>query len=233
MSFTDLALMELHVEALYRRTPEGRLLETRDGDPVRAPRFFIGRTRRGNLWRFRDDLPASLVHGLDALAAAEPVLPELPREPVYLSQFRKLLQEHEEIQHTWVGPAYSFPEELSPPPQVVRITDENSHLLGEEFGWLRTELAASEPAVALVIDEQTVSIGFSSRVTARAAEAGVNTLEAFRGRGYASRVVAAWAIAVREMGRVPLYSTSWGNLASQGVARRLGLWLFGVDLSMR
>jgi hypothetical protein len=92
MSFTDLALMELHVEALYRRTSEGRLLETREEEPVRAPRFFIGRTRRGNLWRFRDDLPASLVRDLDALAAAEPVLPELPREPVYLSQFQKLLQ---------------------------------------------------------------------------------------------------------------------------------------------
>jgi RimJ/RimL family protein N-acetyltransferase len=225
--------MELHVEALYRRTPEGRLLETREEEPVRAPHFFLGRTSEGNLRLFRDDLPASLVRGLDALAAAEPVLPELPREPVYLSQFRKLLQEHEEIQHTWVGPAYSFPEELSPPPQVVRITKENSRLLGEEFAWLRTELAASEPALALVIDEQAVSIGFSSRVTARAAEAGVNTLEAFRGRGYASRVVAAWAIAVREMGRVPLYSTSWGNLASQGVARRLGLRLYGVDLSLR
>ena len=217
--------MELHVEALYRRTSEGRLLETREQDPVRAPRFFIGRTRSGNLWRFRDDLPGSLVRDLDALATAEPVLSELPREPVYLSQFRKLLQEHEEMQHTWVGPAYSFPEELSPPPQTVRITDGNSSLLGEEFAWLRTELAACEPAVALVIDEHAVSIGFSSRMAA--------ALEAFRGRGYASRVVAAWAIAVRERGRVPLYSTAWGNLASQGVARRLGLRLFGVDLSLR
>src|SRR5438132_6985484 len=97
MSFSDRALMELHVEALYRRTPEGRLLETREGDPVRAPRFFLGRTGQGNLWRFRDDLPASLVRGLDALAAAEPVLPELPREPVSLSQFRKLLLEHQEL----------------------------------------------------------------------------------------------------------------------------------------
>jgi RimJ/RimL family protein N-acetyltransferase len=233
MSSTDMALMELHVEALYRHTAEGRLRETREVDPVRAPRFFLGRTRRGNLWRFRDDLPASLVRGLDALAAAEPVLPDLPREPASLARFRELLHEHEAIQHTWFGPAYSFPEELSLPSQVVRITDENSHLLGEEFAWLRTERTAWEPALAVVIDEQAVSVGFSSRVTGRAAEAGVETLEAFRGRGHASRAVAAWAIAVRELGRVPFYSTSWGNLASQGVARRVGLRLYGVDLSLR
>jgi RimJ/RimL family protein N-acetyltransferase len=233
MSSTDVALMELHVEALYRHTPEGRLLETREVDAVRAPRFFLGRTRRGNLWRFRDDLPASLVRGLDAVVAAEPVLPDLPREPVYLSQYRELLHEHEEIQHTWVGPAYTFPGDLSPPTQVLRITDENSQLLGEEFAWLRSERAACEPALAVVIDEHAVSVAFSSRVTARAAEAGVNTLEAFRGQGHASRAVAAWAIAVREMGRVPLYSTSWGNLASQGVAHRLGLRLYGVDFSLR
>src|SRR5216684_6491292 len=232
MSFTDLALMELHVEALYRRTPEGRLLETREEKPVRAPRFFLGRTRSGNLWRFRDDLSASLVRRLDALAAAEPVLPDLPREPAYLSQFRELLHEHEAIQHIWAGPAYFFPEVLSPPQQVVRITEENSHLLGAEFAWLQTERAACEPALAVVINEHAVSVGFSSRLAGRAAEAGVNTLEAFRGQGHASRVVAAWAIAVREMGRVPLYSTSWGNLASQGVARRLGLRIYGVDLSL-
>jgi RimJ/RimL family protein N-acetyltransferase len=107
------------------------------------------------------------------------------------------------------------------------------NLLGEEFAWLQSERAACEPALAVVIDELAVSVGFSSRVTERAAEAGVDTLEAFRGQGHASRVVAAWASAVRARGRVPLYSTSWGNLASQGVARRLGLRLYGVDLSLR
>jgi RimJ/RimL family protein N-acetyltransferase len=228
-----MTLMELHVEALYRRTPDGRLVETREAEPMPAPRFFLGRTRSGNLWRFRDDLPASLVRSLDALAAAEPVLPDLPREPVSLLQFRELLHEHQAIQHTGAGPAYFFPEDLSPPPQVVRITEENGHLLGEEFAWLRTEWAACEPALAVVIDEHAVSVGFSSRVAGRAAEAGVNTLEAFRDRGHASRVVAAWATAVRDTGRVPLYSTSWDNLASQGVARRLGLRLYGVDLLLR
>lgn len=132
MSFTDLELMELAVEAGFRHTPEGRLLESREVDPSPSPRFLLGLTRGGNLWRFRHDLPASLVRDLDALAAAEPVLPDLPREPVDLSQYRELLQEQEEIRDTGFDLAYAFPEELSPgsgpsaPPQVVRITGVNS-----------------------------------------------------------------------------------------------------------
>ena len=49
------------------------------------------------------------------------------------------------------------------------------------------------------------------------------------GRGFASAAVAAWAAALRERGRLPLYSTSWENLASQGVARKLGMVAYGED----
>jgi RimJ/RimL family protein N-acetyltransferase len=83
-----------------------------------------------------------------------------------------------------------------------------------------------------VAEGRAVSVCFSSRLTPRAAEAGVETAEPFRGRGYATRAVAAWAHAVRETGRIPLYSTSWNNLASQGVARSLGLRIYGADLSL-
>lgn len=63
-----------------------------------------------------------------------------------------------------------------------------------------------------------------------ALEAGVETARPYRGRGYAARVVAAWAREVRDMGRVPLYSTSWKNEASRAVARKLALICFGNDL---
>jgi RimJ/RimL family protein N-acetyltransferase len=233
MAVNDRALMELHVDALFRHTAAGRLLETREVDPAPAPRFFLGRTREGHLWRCRDDLPASLVQRLEALAAAEPVSPELAPEPAHLSQLQDLLQEHGAIRRVWLGPAYAFPEELLPPPQVVRITDATSRRLGREFAWLRTELAACEPAIGSAIDTEIVSIAFSSRLSARAAEAGVETREPFRGQGHASRAVMAWAIAVRDTGRIPLYSTSWENHASQGVARRLGLRLYGVTCGLR
>ena len=51
----------------------------------------------------------------------------------------------------------------------------------------------------------------------------METAPEYRGQGLASRVTVAWARLVRESGRLPLYSTSWGNAASLGVARKLEL----------
>ena len=91
------------------------------------------------------------------------------------------------------------------------------------------ELDSGWPWLAVVQDSQAVSICQSVRSSWRAHEAGVDTLETYRQRGYAVSAVAAWALAVRELDLVPLYSTSWENLASQGLARRLGLIQYGVD----
>jgi predicted GNAT family acetyltransferase len=53
-----------------------------------------------------------------------------------------------------------------------------------------------------------------------------------RRRGYAAQVVTAWAATVRDIGRVPLYSTPWQNEASLAVAHRLSLLKFGSDLHL-
>jgi RimJ/RimL family protein N-acetyltransferase len=112
------------------------------------------------------------------------------------------------------------------------IDPANAHLLKPHFAWLAEELPFRLPCAAILHNGAAVSVCCSSRNGPDAAEAGLETVEAFRGRGFAPAVVASWGYAVRESGRTPLYSTSWDNLASQAVARKLGLALYGVDMSI-
>jgi GNAT superfamily N-acetyltransferase len=134
------------------------------------------------------------------------------------------------------GPAYGFPEALPFTAGVTRITRADLDLLqrmAPDLEATAREFESREPILAVLEEGSAVSLCFSSRLTGLAAEAGVETLEGYRGRGYASAAVAAWARTVRASGRVPLYSTSWENLASQAVARRLGLNQYATDLSIK
>ena len=243
MRISDLHLLEIQADALFTHDSRGRIGYVNEPDGDRAPRLFFGRTRDGNLWRFRDDLPEEIVRQLDRLAADEPVRDDLRAEPRNLGALLEVLGADRADPSTYAGPAFRFPDELPALPasaNVTRITRENSHVL-RGLGWdldaptleiSAQELEARGPLMVVIVDGVAVSSCFCARLTARAAEAGVETTEAYRGRGYAPAVVAAWAHAVRAMGRIPLYSTSWDNLASQAVARKLGLVQYGTDLSL-
>ena len=85
------------------------------------------------------------------------------------------------------------------------------------------------PVAAAVVDGSAVSICYCARLSPLAAEAGVETLDAMRGRGYATAAVTAWATAMRGRGLLPLYGTSWENVASQRVAEKVGAVCYGED----
>ncbi|GIP32101.1 hypothetical protein J2TS4_13110 [Paenibacillus sp. J2TS4] len=132
-----------------------------------------------------------------------------------------------------MGPCFLVPGEAEPTLQVVSITRENmTEWLHGGFEWLTSEIDYAQPCIALVREGRAVSICRSVRITSNAHEAGLETLDLFRGRGYAAAVVAGWAMAVRELGGIPLYSTSWENLASQSVARKSALSLYGVNFTV-
>ncbi|MGH2557428.1 MAG: GNAT family N-acetyltransferase [Thermomicrobiales bacterium] len=231
-SQSDLALMELQTAALYRCDDRGRLLSINEPDGGPGPRFFLGRTRAGNVWRFRHDLPDEIATPLANLLAAEPVTGDLDRPPAGLAALCDVLSAHMPVGRVWMGPAWCFPEEIERPAAPAVTVGEEREVLGDNFAWLADEHSHRRPCRGVLDEGRAVSVCFSSRNTPEAAEAGVETMDAFRGRGYAVAAVAAWATAVRAEGRIPLYSTSWDNLPSRRVASKLGLRLYGADLSI-
>lgn len=112
---------------------------------------------------------------------------------------------------------------------IVLVTADNANLLQENFPYTMSKLEERSPVVVMVVDGDTAAACYSARNTPQVAEAGVNTLEAYRGRGYAVDIVCGWAAAVRASGRLPLYSTSWSNTSSQAVARKLGAVQYAAE----
>ncbi|HET9111792.1 MAG TPA: GNAT family N-acetyltransferase [Ktedonobacterales bacterium] len=104
-------------------------------------------------------------------------------------------------------PALAAPDEPIPPPETFPR---------EQF--------------AALADGVVVATCVSARESALAAEAWVRTTPAARGRGYATRVTAAWALDVRWRGKTPFYSYARDNRASAGVARSLDLVSFLDDV---
>lgn len=233
---SDLEWMLLQVDALFVADARGRLLRRSGPGSEAPPRFFFGRTRHGNLWRFAAGLPERLVAELARLASGERLGRPLEAPPERFESFRARLEAEAPIERVYHGPAFRFPEPeaaAGPDPGIVQLTPDHVELLGEEFAALRPVLELRQPCFAALSEGRAVAACYVAARGVRAAEAGVETLPGFRGRGYASRATAAWARAVRSEGLLPLYSTEWGNRASRGVAARLGLILYGVDLHFR
>jgi hypothetical protein len=232
VKYSDLDFALMQAEALFVHDPDGRLLRINEPDPEGpAPRFFLARTAAGNIWRTRYDLPADLAAGLERLAADEPVLSDPQGPPRYLDEYSALLRQHAPLTNTDAGPAYYLPV-LDPPRGTVTITPGNAALLQMYYPYTLSSLAERAPIVVFVVEGTAVAACYSARTTARVAEAGVYTAEAHRGRGYATEVVRGWAAEVRASGRLPLYSTSWENWASQAVAAKLGAVQYAADFSL-
>jgi predicted GNAT family acetyltransferase len=84
----------------------------------------------------------------------------------------------------------------------------------------------SKTVYGIIVDDQIVASCGSVRENDKCAEAWVTTEPAFRGRGYARQVTAAWAHHLQKTGKIPFYSHAQENLASERVAHSLALLPF-------
>jgi RimJ/RimL family protein N-acetyltransferase len=232
MNFSDLELLQMQADVLYVHDANQKLLRINESDADDpAPRFLLSRCVAGNIWRVRHDLPNDLAAELARLVADEPIVNDLHEQPSHLASYTELLQSHSAINETYSGPAYYLPQ-LEPSAITVTITPENVSLLQAHFPYTMKTSNERSPVVVVVDKGAAVAACYAARSTTQAAEAGVHTLETYRGRGYAAEMVRSWAQAVRAAGKLPLYSTWWENTASQAVAAKLGAVLYGANFSV-
>lgn len=222
-------LIALQLDVLLERDRDGRLLATRDAPPRPAPRLFLGRSPAANAWATRAGLDPATERALHRFCAAEPRPERLAVDHTPVCRERALaLLAPVGIEHR--GPAYVLPQDLPGDDRARLVSAEERADWSEAFPWLAEEFEAVSPVAIAFVDGRPAAVCHSPRgCTARAAEAGVETIERFRGRGLASAAVACWARAVQRSGRLALYSTSWENAASRAVASRLGARLYGED----
>lgn len=220
-------LVAMHLENICDFDDRGRLRAERDGSDRSPPRFRMVLAAEEHRWFFRHDLDDALVARLDDLARGETVTGTIPQWPQHREAYREVLEAGDEAEYC--GPAFVLPERQAPAGPATELSQAERPLLERYLeGWAR-DFEASRPIAAVVVDGAAVSVCGNARRLSPAVEAGVETAEAYRNRGYARAATALWASAIRREGMVPLYSTSWDNVASQRVAASLGAVQYAVD----
>lgn len=205
------ALFALHLDALYSFDAANRLTGTNEVRPRAGPRVYAGSSGVTRFLRVRQDIPDEVTREWLACGAEE---------------LRALVEKHGPILDEHQGPAFVLPPQTGVDDAVTVTSASQLHPELVARGWLLDE---APPYVGAVRDGQVVAVCYSSRATAEAAAAGVETVEAYRGQGLGLAAVRAWAAAVQTSGRHAFYSTEWSNEASRRVAEKLGAIEIGED----
>jgi RimJ/RimL family protein N-acetyltransferase len=214
-------LIVARFDTLYE-TADGALACTNSWERRPAPRFHLIVSAAGPLIRFRGDVPPEMARRLEALAAAEAWEPDLAGPPARLAAYVEALEAQAPVTSIWSGPAFAMFRAIHPWAPVVDISEANAGLLtGKLAEWL-PDIRYRRPFVAVAHDAKAVSLCASVRISPAVHCAGVETHPEHRQRGHALAAVSGWAHAVQQLGATPFYSTSWDNVASRGVASRLG-----------
>ncbi len=225
------ALADVHLDLLYERDAEGCIVRCRNFEGA-PPLVHLVRTSEGNSWLLSASIPEHRRREVHAALSAMPAdIDDLEQRPPRIEALQGLLGDGGRELRVERGPAFVFPDGTSKASSRAAILlDPRDASTVAELAWVR-EVQPVEHPLAVVRNEgdEVVAVCHSARSTAAGAEAGVETAPAYRGRGLAGELVRTWAAAIRDEGRLPLYSTDWSNHASRAVARKLGLVMYGED----
>jgi RimJ/RimL family protein N-acetyltransferase len=203
-----------------------RLVETRSmllsvGSEVR------GDAESGHYVVWEDDLAAVVGHPdlslVREVLAAAPGVKDLLVQRDVIETLRRGLPEwsfEEAVIHSLPDPAPEWP---LPGPDVSFLDDHTSlaHLPSELAAEIESARAAG-PVTATWCDDRAVAFCYASSVTETLWDVSIDTLPAYRRRGFAQSAVHLMAAFHRESARGPVWGAVIGNLASLQLASRMG-----------
>ncbi len=232
-------LAETHLDILYRLSEDGFITASRDPE-VTSPNVHLVRTMEGNRWAIHESerRAAPAVESQFRRLATVADLTAAELEPPGLAPATDPGGFSGEGEIPYRGPAFVAAGQIRPVAevQVIRSVGDLPAKVSGPLSWI-AELPASALPVTVIPDAEggteVVSVCHSARSAGQGAEAGVETLPAARGRGFATATVAAWAAAVQAEGRLAFYSTTWDNTASRRIAARLKFQCYGEDVHFR
>ncbi len=178
-------------------------------NPDDISQLYVARDSSGQRLFFRADVPESI---------RKKIL-SLPADALWQNQ---AVQDLLECKNTFLGKTYTFPstagdESHSSVICLSEIHERAANAYDDKMDF------RSRPVYALFLNGIIVATCQSSRENNHCAEAWVRTLPEYRRRGFGRQVTAVWARAVRLQNKIPFYSHSLDNAASQSLANKLEL----------
>lgn len=226
MMHTDLALLRLHVEAVWYLT----LPDIHSGDndlpeAVQPPwALYLARLTDGQRVRlWRADVPDTAREHLMARAEAALALPpeESTTDERVSSEVALVRREPPRLDRQAASRI------------ARRLTPDDATLLGKLTRYVEHYLSEETAPVFIVVEhDRIVCLAHSSRRREHACELGIDTLPEARRRGYALAATVLWAEAVAAEGREPFYSALAANAASLALAHAAGYRPFADGVSV-
>jgi GNAT superfamily N-acetyltransferase len=213
MEVMDLIRLHLALEGVGIDAA-GQMVRIPCPDPDTLHRVYFIRHARGVSLFFQAGLPQVIRERLQQLPSAD-----FFTNP---QRVESILEENGTCAERHIGKSYIFPDTISAAlyPDVVRLAELDDAMI-------RRLAPGYDPrqkeVFCVLVDGEIAAACESSRENDFAGEAWVQTHEPYRRRGYARQVTAAWGHWLQQHGKTPFYSHKLENLASQAVARSLGL----------
>jgi hypothetical protein len=226
-------LLKMHIEALFMLDAQSKLVtinEPWDGTKA-VPRLYLGKTFDGSMiYKFRYDTPLEIIKILEKYLQKEAQLNKW-NEIKYINEYLGIFGSNNYFDEI----CYYYEAIINEKEDnCIKITAENiKNYRLNEFDWLNDEIKYSQPCYGIIEDNQIISICRSVRITEKAHEAGIETIERCRGKGYAEIVLKSWVKTIQNKGCIALYSTNKGNKSSQRVAEKASINKFGIGISIK